>query len=135
MESPAILVGVVSGNTFTAHTNESFIGSFLEGLGRKNTLKPRNVETQFTLGLEGMASVNPGTIVVLCESGAQKAADDLAAGPVWKSFDAAKNNRVYLFDQNLWSKGRGLIAYDLILKDAIESGLLTNAVSTRNKCG
>ncbi len=133
-DSPAILVGVVSGNTFTAHTKESFMGSFLEGLGRKNTLKPRSGETQFTLGLEGMASVNPGTIVILCDPSAQEAVDDLAASPVWRSFEAVKNNRVYMFDQNLWSKGRGLIAYELTLKDAIESGLLTNAPSTRTSC-
>ncbi len=133
-DAPPILIGVVSGSGFTAHTNESFMGSFLEGLGRTNALKPRNGETQYTLGLEGIANVRPGAIVLLCEPGVQKNVDDLAASPVWKAFDATKNNRIYMYDVNLWSKGRGLIAYDLILADAIESGLLKDVPSTRTSC-
>lgn len=40
------VIGVLWANGFTAHSNQSFMGSFLESLGRKNALVPQREETQ-----------------------------------------------------------------------------------------
>lgn len=127
-------IGVLWAEGYTAHSNESFMGSFLEGLGRTNALAPQDGETQYLLDLEGMAAANPSSIVVLCNPADQQLLDDFAAEPVWQALDAVLNDQVYVFDRNLWSKGRGLLAYDQILADAVTSGLLAESASTSASC-
>ncbi|MEM7343885.1 MAG: ABC transporter substrate-binding protein [Chloroflexota bacterium] len=124
------VIGVLWADGYTAHSNESFMGSFLEDLGRTNALTPREGETQYLLDIEGLASVNPSSIVIMCAPGDQAVLDEWEAQPVWQAFDAVQNDRVYFFDRNLWSKGRGLIAFDTILDDAIDSGLLSDSASS-----
>ena len=128
------IIGVLWSGGFTAHSNESFMGSFLESLGRSNALEVRDGETQYLLDMEGLASVNPATIVVLCNAADQQILDDLTGDPLWQAFDAASNNRVYVFDRNLWSKGRGVTAYGMILEDAVNSGLLSDTESQSTEC-
>ncbi len=129
------IIGVLWSGGFTAHSNESFMGSFLENLGRSNALEPREGETQFLLDMEGFASINPASIVILCNPADQEFLDDMTGAALWQAFDAVSNNRVYSFDRNLWSKGRGITAYDMILTDALNSGLLTDAESQSTVCG
>lgn len=124
------IIGVLWSGGYTAHSNESFMGSFLEGLGRKNALSPLAGDTQYLLDLEGFASLNPSSIIVLCAPADQAVLDELQSQPVWQSIDAVQNNQVYLFDRNLWSKGRGLTAFETILEDAVESGLLAETASS-----
>lgn len=124
------IIGVLWSGGYTAHSNESFMGSFLESLGRTNALEPQEGETQYLLGIESVATINPTSIVILCNAPDQAVLDDWQAQPVWQSLNAVKNNQVYIFDRNLWSKGRGLMAFDSILADAVESGLLAETEST-----
>lgn len=124
------VIGVLWSGGYTAHSNESFMGSFVESLGRKNALAPEGGETQYLLDLEGIATINPSSIVILCNSADQAVLDEWQSQPVWQSFEAVQNNRVYLFDRNLWSKGRGLMAFEAILEDAVESGLLAERESS-----
>lgn len=129
------VIGVLHSGGFTAHSDESFMGSFLESLGRTNALQPEGGETQYLLDMEGFAVVNPSTIVILCSPEDQPYLDDMTASPLWQAFDAVTNNRVYTFDRNLWSKGRGVTAYVMILADAVDSGLLANTESQSAVCG
>ncbi|MEM8861149.1 MAG: ABC transporter substrate-binding protein [Chloroflexota bacterium] len=129
------VVGVLWDGGFTAHSNQSFMGSFLESLGRTNALEPQGEETQYLLDMEGFASVNPGAIVVLCNPTDQGLLDGMAADQLWQAFDAVSGNRVYTFDRNLWSKGRGVTAFDKILDDAVSSGLLADGESQTPTCG
>ncbi len=129
------VIGVLWSGGFTAHSDESFMGSFLESLGRTNALEPQEGETQFLLDMEGFASVNPSTIVILCNASDQEFLDDLSDGELWQAFDAVTNDRVYAFDRNLWSKGRGITAYELILTDSVNSGLLADTAGEGSVCG
>ncbi|MEM7326837.1 MAG: ABC transporter substrate-binding protein [Actinomycetota bacterium] len=128
-DAGAFVIGVLHADGYTAHSNQSFMGSFLEALGRTNALEPEGDETQFLLGLEGMATVNPSAIIVLCNPGDDELLGGLTSSSVWQSLDAATNDRVFTFDRNLWSKGRGLLAYDLILSDAVDSGFLADGAN------
>lgn len=123
------MIGVLWADGFTAHSNESFMGSFLESLGRINALEPREGETQFLLDLEGFASVNPSTIIIMCAPGDQEVLEAWQEQPLWSAFEAVENGRVYFYDRNLWSKGRGLTAFHTILDDAVSSGLLSDTES------
>ncbi|MEM7346201.1 MAG: ABC transporter substrate-binding protein [Chloroflexota bacterium] len=124
------IIGVLWSGGYTAHSNESFMGSFLESLGRTNALSPLEGETQYLLELEGLATVNPSSIIILCNPGDQGVLDELQAQPVWQNIDAVQNGQIYLFDRNLWSKGRGLTAFETILTDAVDSGLLAETASS-----
>ena len=55
----AFVSGVLWSGGFTAHSDESFIGSFLERLGRDNALDVRGGETQYLLDLEGFSQRGP----------------------------------------------------------------------------
>ncbi|MEM9950393.1 MAG: ABC transporter substrate-binding protein [Chloroflexota bacterium] len=134
-DADEFVIGVLWSGGFTAHSDESFMGSFLEDLGRVNALEPLEGETQYLLDMEGFASVNPSTIVILCNPADTEFLDNLIDGDLWQAFDAVVNNRVYAFDRNLWSKGRGITAFELILADAVESGLLSDAESQGVQCG
>jgi iron complex transport system substrate-binding protein len=128
------VIGVLWPGGFTAHSDQSFMGSFVESLGRENALEPRQDETQFLIDMEGFASINPDTIAIMCSSADQTVLDEWQSSPLWQAFEAVKNDHVYVFDRNLWSKGRGLMAYHAILEDAVESGLLTESPSTYHVC-
>lgn len=128
------VIGVLHSGGFTAHSNESFMGSFLESLGLLNALEPLEGETQYLLDMEGFASVNPSTVVILCNAADQEFLDDMTDSALWQAFEAVSNNHVYVFDRNLWSKGRGVTAYNMILSDAVDSGLLANTESQSTVC-
>lgn len=128
------VIGVLWSGGFTAHSDESFMGSLLESLGRTNALEPEGAETQYLIDMEGFASVNPATIVILCDPVDQQYLDEMSASPLWQAFDAVVNNRVYTFDRNLWSKGRGITAYEQILADSVNSGLLADTESSGFAC-
>ncbi|GAB5492671.1 MAG: hypothetical protein Phog2KO_28860 [Phototrophicaceae bacterium] len=134
-DASEFVIGVLWSGGFTAHSNQSFMGSFLESLGRVNALEPQGEETQYLLEMEGFASLNPSAIVILCSPADQEYLDERADDALWQAFDAVSNNRVYVFDRNLWSKGRGITAYNMILDDAVNSGLLTDTESQTTVCG
>jgi iron complex transport system substrate-binding protein len=128
------VIGVLWSGGFTAHSNESFMGSFVESLGRNNALSPQEGETQYLLDLEGLASINPSSIVIMCGEADQAILDEWQANPLWQAFDAVQNGRVYVFNRNLWSKGRGVMAFEAILEDSATSGLLAEAPSNALVC-
>jgi len=129
-EAPPALIGVLSPGLFTAHSSQSFMGSFLDSLGIPAAVEPRGGETQFSLSLEGVAAVQPQALVLLCNPADSTPLDEWADNPAWNALDAVSDGRVYIFDRDLWSKGRGVIAFDLILDDLAGSGLLTGQPSS-----
>ncbi|HEX7000461.1 MAG TPA: ABC transporter substrate-binding protein [Trueperaceae bacterium] len=129
-DAPSALIGVLSPGLFTAHSSQSFMGSFLASLGVPAAVEPRGGETQFSLSLEGIAAVQPQALVLLCNPADSTPLDEWAGNPVWSALDAVSSDRVYVFNRDLWSKGRGVIAFDLILEDLAGSGLLTGQPSS-----
>jgi ABC-type Fe3+-citrate transport system substrate-binding protein len=135
-QPPGVLVGVLSPGLFTAHSSASFLGSFLERLGLPSALEPRGSETQFQLSLEGLAASQAGAIVLLCNPGDDTPLAGWRGDPLWNALPAVRAGRVYLFDRDLWSKGRGLQAFELILDEISASGLLQGSSSTTSDaCG
>ena len=129
-----VAVGVLAATGLTAHSSESFKGSLLAYLGLPTELEPQNGEVQFLVNLETIAHLAPQAIVVTCSPDDRVLWDEWTAQPVWQQLDAVQNDHVYVFNRDLWSKSRGLIALQLILRDARESGLLTGDPSTSTTC-
>lgn len=130
----ATVVGVLAPTGFTAHTNASYMGTLLAGLGLPTKLAPQKEQTQFLMDLEGIVTLAPQAIVVTCAPADRGLWDEWQAKPVWQQLDAVKNQQVYVFNRDLWSKARGLLSLHLVLRDAQESGLLTGEPSRSTTC-
>ncbi|MCS7058555.1 MAG: ABC transporter substrate-binding protein [Meiothermus sp.] len=125
-KAPPVLLGVATPSSFTAHSSESFIGSLLERLGRKSLAKPQNNQTQYELGLEGLVALNPATLVLFTAPDETPIVRGWAKNPLWQRLEAVRRGRVYEFDRDNWTRGRGPLATRLILAELIDSGLLAD---------
>lgn len=130
----SIIVGVLAANGFWVHTTESFKGSLLAALHLPTTIEPLEGQTQFVMDLEGIAAVNPPTIVVTCAPEDRALWEEWSSQPVWQQLDAVQNNQVYVFNRDLWSKSRGILSLHLVLRDMHESGLLAGEPSRSTTC-
>ncbi|WP_018466259.1 ABC transporter substrate-binding protein [Calidithermus timidus] len=125
-KAPPVLLGVATPSSFTVHSSESFIGSLLERLGRKSLAKPQNNQTQYELGLEGLLALNPATLVFFTAPDETPIVRGWAKNPLWQRLEAVKRGRIYEFDRDNWTRGRGPLATRLILAELIDSGLLAD---------
>lgn len=123
-KAPAFVAAVVTPKTFTVHTNESFVGSFLEDLGRKNALKTRGQDTQYELSLEGLVALQPQTLVLFTAPDEKPITDEWQKNPLWQKLPAVKRGRVYQFNRDNWTRGRGPLALKLMVAETIQSRLL-----------
>jgi ABC-type Fe3+-citrate transport system substrate-binding protein len=130
----SLAIGVLAATGLTAHTNESFKGSLLGELGLPTALQPKEGAIQYLIDLEGVVTLKPEAIVITCAPEDQGLLADWEKQPVWQQLDAVKNQHVYIFNRDLWSKSRGLLALQLVLRDARESGLLTGEPSRSTVC-
>ena len=129
--APGLVVAVATEDSFTVHTTESFIGSLLHKLGRRNLALPQGGNTQYELSLEGLVALNPGTLVVLTGADEVPLTRKWAQNPLWRKLNAVNRNRVYEFDRDLWTRSRGPIALRRIFAQSIESGLLGDKAPAR----
>lgn len=128
-DAGGFVAGVAYPGGFTVHSSQSFVGSLLERLGRRNLVSPQGTDTQFELSLEGLAALNPSTIVIFqyAREHTETPIYEWRQTGVWQSLEAVKNDRVYVFDRDNWTRARGLLALASALAEAEESGLLADA--------
>ncbi|AWN23045.1 ABC transporter substrate-binding protein [Deinococcus irradiatisoli] len=126
-KAPAFVAAVATPTSLTVHTNQSFVGSFLEALGRRNALGPKGDQTQYEVSLEGLVALNPQTLVLFTAPDETPITDSWKSSPLWQKLAAVQRGRVYVFDRDDWTRGRGPIALKLMVAQAIESRLLADA--------
>ncbi len=110
--------------------DSSFIGTLVADLGTDYALKladlgdtdlegdNANRATSFglvQLGLEKVVQVNPDVLFVL---GTDDFVASLAENPAWATLNAVTNDRVSVFDRDLWSRDRGPAAAQIIIEQA-----------------
>ncbi|KQR22715.1 ABC transporter substrate-binding protein [Deinococcus sp. Leaf326] len=125
--APAFVAAVVTPGSFTVHTDQSFVGSFLEALGRKNQLAPRGDQTQYGLSLEGLVALNPASLVLFTAPDEKPITDTWKQSPLWQRLSAVQRGRVYVFDRDDWTRGRGPQALKLMVAQTIRSRFLQDA--------
>jgi ferric citrate transport system substrate-binding protein len=125
--APTFVAAVATPSSLTLHSTESFIGSLLERLGRRNAVKPQGANTQFEVSLEGLAALDPYTLVLFTGADERPITLEWAKNPLWQKLEAVKRNRVFTFDRDLWTRSRGPLALKRIVAQAIDSGLLADA--------
>ena len=125
-KAPSFVAAVATPTSLTLHSTESFIGSLLERLGRKNAVKPQGTASQFEVSLEALITLNPATLALFTGSFEKPITEEWAKNPLWQRLEAVKRNRVFVFDRDLWTRSRGPIALKKIVAEAINSGLLAD---------
>lgn len=125
--APAFVAAVVTPKTVTVHTDQSFVGSFLEDLGRKNALKVKGDQTQYDVSLEGLVAMNPQTLVLFTAPDETPVTETWRKNPLWQKIPAVARGRVYVFNRDNWTRGRGPLALKLMVRQAIDSRLLQDA--------
>ncbi|WP_197050763.1 ABC transporter substrate-binding protein [Deinococcus sp. YIM 77859] len=129
-KAPPVVMAVVTEQSVTLHSTESFVGSLIEKLGRKNAVKPQGAQTQYEVTLEGLAALNPATLVLFTGADERPIVREWAKHPLWQKMTAVKRGRVYEFDRDLWTRARGPIALKQMLAQTINSGLLQDRAPT-----
>lgn len=130
----SVLIDVFRPGQHSIHSNESFMGSMLERIGKTVPVKVRDGQTQFELDLEGVASINPDAILLLCTEKSQEGINELIQNPVVGALTAVKNGNVYFVSKTLWSKGRAVMGLNLVLDEMKNNGFLAHAPSQDFTC-
>ncbi|WP_412028582.1 ABC transporter substrate-binding protein [Deinococcus yunweiensis] len=125
--APSFIAAVVTPRTVTVHTEGSFVGSYLETLGRANALKVKDGQTQYEVSLEGLVALQPQTLVLLTAPDETPITETWHRNPLWQKLPAVARGRVYVFNRDDWTRGRGPLALKLMVGQAIESRLLQDA--------
>lgn len=126
--APALVAAVATPNGLTVHTNQSFVGSFVEALGRRNLLPVKDGKTQYEISLEGLVALNPQTLVLFTAPDEASITDRWKTSPLWQKLPAVQRGRVYEFNRDNWTRGRGPAALKLMVAQTIESRLLQDGV-------
>lgn len=110
---------------FVLHSRESVIGGLVEALGRKNLASSADRDNSlYSISLDELVRMNPSALALLINPGEKTVLTEWQKNPLWQNLSAVKNNRVYTFDRDLWSKARGIQALSMITKEAVRSGFL-----------
>lgn len=129
--APPFVAAVATPKSLTVHTNESFVGSYLESLGRKNQLPAKDGQTQYEVSLEGLVALNPQTLVLFTAPDETPITDAWKKNPLWQKIAAVQRGRVYQLSRDNWTRGRGPLALRLMVAETIQSGLLQDAAPGR----
>ena len=124
-----VVVGVLAPTGFFVHSRLSYLGSILTELGLDNPVETQEGETQYLLSPEGLAALQPDTLIVLYNPEDQAAYEKFRAEPLLASLPAVEAGRVYVFNRDAWAKGRGIIGLRGILNDMKTSGVLSGAAA------
>lgn len=122
-----LLPAVAWAQGFTIQTSGVFTGEIFEKLGRNNLGKPQGTQVRYELSLEALVTVNPPVLVVFKAPDEKIQLEEWVKNPLWANINAVKNNRVYVFDRDLWSRGRGVLAVRQMFKQFLDSGLAFNS--------
>ena len=113
--------------SLTVHTDQSFVGSFLEALGRKDQLGVKDGQTQYELSLEGLVALNPAALVLFAAPDETPVTDAWKTSPLWRKLSVVQRGRVYEFNRDDWTRGRGPLALKLMVAQATWSRFLQDA--------
>lgn len=87
-------------------------------------LTQNNDSAYAELTLEQLIQINPD-ILFLMKSEDRTVLEDWQDNPLWKELKAVKNNQVFIVDRNLWTRFRGVISGEEMIKKVLERKVLT----------
>lgn len=111
---------------FQALTANALTSQILADFAHPNLMTISREEQSSPIPLETILAKNPDSIVILLTNGNRLPYEALIKKPLWKQLRAVKNKQVYFMDRDIWAKNHGVLATELLLQQAEETGFLTN---------
>lgn len=123
-----IIIGYISSaGQFQALTANALTSTILKDFGRNNVITVSRKEQSTPLSLETMLAQDPDSIIILLTDGDKSPYQMLSTrNPLWKELRAVRTKHIYFMDRDIWAKNHGLLATELLLKEAEKSGFLNN---------
>lgn len=118
-ETRTALFAVSADKTLYGQTAASFAPSVLAAIGLKPALEAPNGDALAELSLETLVTTKPGVMFISFSSD-QDTAKGWAKSPLWKELPAVRDNAFFTVDRATWSKSRGLLAAELIAREAVQ---------------
>ncbi|MER7248068.1 Fe(3+) dicitrate ABC transporter substrate-binding protein [Kribbella sp. NPDC000426] len=104
---------------FTGFPPKAYTPGVLSAIGIKSPLPDSSSDASVSLTLETLVATKPDVMFIAPNDG-PTLRDQWAKSPLWKEIPAVKNNASYDVDPNEWSRSRGLIASEVVAKEAIK---------------
>lgn len=114
-----MLAFFVSNNKIFAWNDKSFLASLLTEVNVDYAYKEAGNKDYIDfkeVSIENILDVDPDQIIVFKDPG-KNIIEYLSKNPVWKSLRAVKNNHVIEVDRDIWSRSRGPLAAETIVKE------------------
>jgi iron complex transport system substrate-binding protein len=131
-EHPAsVMIGYANNaGQFQVLTANALTSRILKELGHPNLITIYREEQSAPVPIETILANNPDSIIVLLTDGNMTPYHALIRHPLWNEIRAVKTQHIYFMDRDLWAKNHGILATELMLKEAEETGFLTNKPNT-----
>lgn len=128
----SVIIGYANNaGQFQALTANALTSKILKDFAHPNLITVSREEQSTPIPVETLLALNPDSIIVLLTNGNPNPYYALIKKPLWKQLSAVKNKRIYFMDRDIWAKNHGVLATELLLKEAEETGFLSNRVNTR----
>lgn len=111
---------------FQALTTNALTSTILKEFSHPNLMTISREEQSAPIPLETILAMNPDSLVILITDGDKNPYYALTRHPLWKELRAVKTKHVYFMDRDIWAKNHGMLATELLVKEAEETGFLTN---------
>jgi ferric citrate transport system substrate-binding protein len=118
-QAPQFLFAVSSPAAFSGYAANGYASSVLESIGFKSVLPADKGTGQVVLNLESFSAAKPPIVFAASIAGKKTLMDSWKTSSLYKSIPAVQDNKLFVVDQNLWSRNRGLTAAELIAQNAI----------------
>lgn len=105
-------------NSFKAHTSSSYVGTILNKIGLTNAIQDPS-EAYAELTLEQLLTYDPDVLFLMKTAGEKTIVDEWSKNPLWKKLKAVKKKMVFEVKRNLWTRWRGMVSGEMMIKEAV----------------
>lgn len=114
--SMTVVPAVTNPEGFFAHSDHSYVGSFLQDIGFEDPVKSEDSYPK--LSLEQLVETNPQAIFLMPAT-EQTIVETWSENPLWKKIDAVQNDQVVTVERRDWALSRGLLGSEKIVEDLV----------------
>lgn len=112
------MFAVVGEKTFAVWTGDAYAPSVLAQMGLQSVPPAEGQNTRVELSLETFVATNPPVLFV-AESADKTLLDQWQVSPLAQQVGAIKDKKVFLVEQGIWSRWRGVTAAEHIAQDVV----------------
>jgi iron complex transport system substrate-binding protein len=112
---------MLTANALTSKILRDFSHPNLTTLSRQEQSTPTPIET--------ILAEDPDSIIILLTDDRREPYHALIKNPLWPELRAVKTKHVYFMDRDIGAKNHGILATELLIKQAEDSGFLTNKIN------